>query len=333
MSAPQALLQVPMFDFSAPSETDCALALCCDAAFLPYTLHLARQIVLAHPQRDFDLLIASSAPLALPDWALRAGIANLVVEDRWGLSALPSQWLPGATYLRLALPAELAGRYRRLLYLDSDMFLERGGLDRLMRLDLGPHAVGAVQDVEPLLQPKFHAREFEVQGLGPLAYLNSGLLVIDLGRWQDEDVLARGLDLAARLPAVMRLHDQSLLNGILRGAFAELSPVWNWMCNRRFVLLTRSHTPRIRHFIGGSKPWTDPGGVQDARFAASYSDFFRRWFPDAPLPVRPPPEFRLMPVDEMARLVLDQHRMRKRLTEQLSRFADDWEVKLVAGRA
>lgn len=322
-----------MFDFSAPSDTDCAIALCCDAAFLPYTLHLAHQIVLAHPQRDFDLLIASAAPLALPDWALQAGIANLVVADRWGLSDLPSQRLPGSAYLRLALAAELAGRYRRLLYLDSDMFLERGGLDRLMRLDLGPHVAGAVLDVDPLLQPKFHASEFRVQGLGPLAYFNSGLLVIDLPRWQDEDVLARGLDLAARVPAVMRLHDQSLLNGVLRGAFAELSPVWNWMCNRRFILLTRSHTPRLRHFIGGSKPWADPGGVQDARFAASYADFFRRWLPEAPPPVRPPPGFRLMPVDELARVVLDQHRMRKRLAEQLSRFADDWEVKLMAGAA
>lgn len=40
-----------------------------------------------------------------------------------------------------------------------------------------------------------------------------------------------------------------------------------------------------------------------------------------------------MPVDELARVVLDQHRMRKRLAEQLSRFADDWEVKLMAGAA
>ncbi|MBP6736457.1 MAG: glycosyltransferase [Rhodobacteraceae bacterium] len=320
-----------MLDFTAPSETDCALALCCDATYLPYSLHLAHQIVLAHPQRDFDVLIASAEPLALPDWAARAGIRNLVVEETGGLSALPLHRLPRATYLRLAVPGHLAGRYRRLLYLDGDMFLERGGLDRLLRLDLGPHVLGAVQDVDPLLQPGFHASEFSVQGLGALPYFNAGLLVIDLPGWQREEVLARGIDLATRIPAVMRLHDQSLLNGVLRGGFAELSPVWNWMCNQRFALLTRSYPPRLRHFIGGTKPWSDPNGRHDARFAASYAEFFRRWLPEAPTPVTAPAGLRLMAVDAMARLVLDQHRMRKRLAEQLGRFRDDWDVKQMAG--
>ena len=321
-----------MFDFSAPSNTDCALALCCDVAYLPYTLHLAYQIVLAHPGRDFDVLIASAEPLALPDWARKAGIANLVVEGHAALSDLPTHRLPGATYLRLALPDQLAGRYRRLLYLDSDFYLERGGVDRLLRLDLGPHVLGAVQDVDPLLQPGFHASEFRVQGLGPLPYFNGGLLLIDLPGWRREAVLERGLDLVARVPAVMRLHDQSLLNGILRGQFAELSPVWNWMCNQRFPLLTRSYPPRLRHFIGGTKPWSDPAGQHDSRFAAVYDAFFRAAGIEA-APDAPPAGWRPMPVDIMARHMLDQHRMRKRLAEQLGRFADDWEVKLMAGTA
>lgn len=332
MSAPRPILQVAMFDFSAPGETDCALVLCCDAAYLPYSLHLAHQVVLAHPGRDFDIHIASAQPLALPGWAERAGIGNLVVTEDAALSALPTHRLPSATYLRLALPDVLAGRYRRLLYLDSDFFLENGGLDRLLRLDLGPHVLAAVQDVDPLLQPGFHASEFRAQGLGALPYFNAGLLLIDIPGWRHEAVLARGLDLVARVPAVMRLHDQSLLNGVLRGQFVELSPVWNWMCNQRFPLLTRSYPPRLRHFIGGTKPWSDPTGRHDARFVAAYAAFFQRTGIEAPLTV-PPAGLSLMPVDMMARHMLDQHRMRKRLMAQLGRFRDEWEVKLVAGAA
>lgn len=321
-----------MLSFSAPANADAAVVLACDANYLPYTLHLAYQMVLAHPGRNFDILVASEAPLSLPDWAAEAGVTNFVPPDFTRAGRLALHHLTRSTYLCLFLPDALADRYRRVLYLDSDIYLEAGGLDRLMRLDLGPHAVGAVQDIDSLLDATHHAPEYRAIGEPAHAYLNAGVLLFDTQAWRAARLLDRCLTLALEKPAVQVKHDQSLLNGALLGQFAELSPVWNWMCNQRFPLLTRSYPVRVRHFIGGTKPWRDPTGRHDARFAAAYAAFFHRTMPEALDKMRvAAPGLRLMPIDAMARLVLDQHRMRKRLTSELARFRDDWDVKHRAG--
>ena len=51
-----------------------------------------------------------------------------------------------AAYLRLALPAAFRHEYRRLLYLDSDVFPQDGDWQALLSLDLGGRAIGAVRD-------------------------------------------------------------------------------------------------------------------------------------------------------------------------------------------
>lgn len=315
-----------LLDFKAPEATDCAVALACDAAYLPWALHLARQIVLANPARDFDVLIVSDHPLNLPDWALEAGLRNLVFNDATSEPALRTRHLPRATYLRLYLAEHLADRYRRILYLDCDMFLEGGDLGRLLRIDMGQHPLAAVQDVMCLLIPNHHGIELRAIGAPRARTLNAGLLLIDTARWNADQVLDRCLALGAAKPQIFVKHDQALLNGVLQGAFAELPPVWNWQLNQRLPMLARRMPARLRHFIGPDKPWNDPAGKLEARIRLAYAEFVRRIMPDAPLvqgPLAP-----LMPLDVMARQVLDQYRMRRQLEGQLARFSDEWDVKL-----
>jgi lipopolysaccharide biosynthesis glycosyltransferase len=318
-----------LLDFSPPQGADHAVALACDAGYLPYALHLAHQIVLASPSRDFDILIASDQPLELPGWALRAGISNLVCDVLRDAPQLRTQWLTSSTYLRLFLPDLLADRYRRALYLDCDIFLEGGDLGRLLRVDLGGHALGAVKDVDAFLDPRHHSAELKILSEPAHVPLNAGLLLIDIAAWQREELRDQCLQLGARRPEVFVKHDQSLLNGVLKGRFAELSPVWNWMMNQRFPLLTRRYPVRMRHFVGPVKPWRDPNGRHDARHRQSYAEFFRRAglteAAAAQSPVHVPP--RLMPLDVAMRHVLDQQRMRRRLEAELDRFRDEWDVK------
>lgn len=318
-----------LMDFTAPERADAAVIVACDAAYLPFALHLLHQIALASPARDFDLVLASAAPLPLPGWAARAGIVPLVTDVLQSAPFLRAQWLSLTSYLRLFLPDLLAGRYRRLLYLDCDLFFEGGDLGRLMRLDLGDHALAAATDVDALMDARHHAPELRALGLPPARPLNAGVLVIDTAAWVQAGLRDLCLQLGQARPEVFVKHDQALLNGVLRGRFAELSPVWNWMFNQRFPLLTRRYPVRLRHFIGRPKPWADPAGRHDARIRQAYADFFARaGLEGAPpqSPVLVPPL--LMPVDVMARHVLDQHRMRKRLGGEMARFQDEWDVKL-----
>lgn len=318
-----------LMDFSPPQGADHVVALACDAGYLPYALHLAHQIVLASPSRDFDIVIASDLPLDLPGWALRAGVTNLVCGVLNDASHLRVQWLPPATYLRLFLPDLLAGRYRRLLYLDCDMFFEGGDLGRLLRLDLGGHALGAVKDVDAFVDARHHAPEMKILGEAAHLPLNAGLLLIDIAAWQRQELRDRCLQLGRDRPDIFIKHDQSVLNGVLKGRFAELSPVWNWMMNERFPLLYRRFPVRLRHFVGRAKPWRDRVGRYEPRIRQSYAEFFRRAGLDeaaaAQTPIDIPP--RLMPLDVAMRHVLDQHRMRKRLEAELGRFRDEWDVK------
>ena len=320
-------------DFSAPAETQAAVVLACDIGYLPFTLHLVWQIVLAHPARDFDILIASEKPLTLPEWAIEAGVENLIPQDFSRAADLPVYHLSRSAYLKLFLSDALAKRYRRLLYLDSDIFLEAGGLDRLLRLPLGDSALGAVQDVNRLLVKNHHAAEYRAIGEPAHGYFNSGVILIDTAAWGKAQILQRCLKLAVEAPHVQVKHDESLLNGVFLGDFAELSPAWNWMCNQRFPQVARDFPVRLRHFIGTTKPWRDPKGRHDPRFSAAYEAFFRRGLAGTlTAKMLKRPDFRLLPFGPLARQLIDHVSFRKRLEAELRRFENDFDVKLNAAK-
>jgi hypothetical protein len=121
----------PVLMTSAPQEHDCAVVLCCDRNFLPLSLFMIRQIAHYNPNRGFDLFVASNEGLELPDWARPYGI----VLPRIGITddLVEAARITGGTaaLLRLTLARELGSRYRRILYLDSDMFVEGGDFTRL----------------------------------------------------------------------------------------------------------------------------------------------------------------------------------------------------------
>lgn len=315
-----------MPDVSAPN--DAALVMASDLAYLPYALHLAWQVCCRCPVRQFDILIASEGNLDLPDWARQHGIRAVRVGQLPWIDDLPVQRLGRESYLRLALPGLLADRYRRLLYLDCDVFLESGDLDRLMRVPMGGHAVAAVRDINWFNDAAYHAPEFAAQGLGPLPYFNAGVLVIDTDAFVRADLLTRGCALAKRNPAIMRVQDQSLLNAILQGRFAELAPGWNWMANAGLPFVSHGLPIRLRHFIGPIKPWSDHKGRYDRRFHDSYADFLRMRMPAGAQGAEAGPPVGLTTLDSAVRLVIAHARHRKRLEAVVARFSDEWEVKV-----
>ena len=310
------------------TATDAAVILTCDEKYLPYALHLAWQTANRCPARQFDILICSETALDLPDLAVQRGIRAVTVARAAWIDDLPTARLGRATYLRLAMPEQMRDRYRRLLYLDCDVFLESGDLDRLIRIPMGDCALAAVRDINWVNDPAYHAQEFRAQGLGPLPYFNAGVMVIDTAAFVAGDLRAQGVALAKHNPDIMRIQDQSLLNAVVKGRFAELAPGWNWMANAGLPFALHNVPIRFRHFIGPVKPWSDPQGRYDRRFHDSYADFFRCLLPDDAPPLAPRPPSGLTGLDAAVRLVIAQARKTKRLEAVLRRFTDEWEVKL-----
>lgn len=205
-----------------------AVVLACDAGYAPYAMVVACGIAAAHPDRDFDICLCSSDPLTIPAALAWAGVRMVRLGDNPFAHGPDAGRHGAAAYLRLMMPDLLAGDYRRILYLDSDIVVSGGGIGRLLDIDLGGRWIGAVRDNLQWRTPGRRTAEFRAMGRPALPYFNSGVMLIDTAGWVAAGVGARAQSLFREHGARMTRHDQSLLNLIADGDWAELSPVWNW---------------------------------------------------------------------------------------------------------
>lgn len=263
-----------------PPSADTAVVFACDQRYSQYTHFAATQIARLKPDRTFDICLCSTEALE-PVLTLAGHRLRLCRVEARGLfsgmkvDARRSQ----ATYLRLLLPLAFRGSYRRLLYLDSDVFVQAGDFEALLEVDLGRHAVGAVRDNSQWRTPGRRPAFFRRTGLPSAAYFNAGALLVDVAAFNAQLVWDRCLAVASVHADAARYLDQDLLNAALQGDWAELSPVWNWQytwASRSFEAMADAN---IIHFIGHKKPWNHTGGEFPLRFRRAYRDFFTIHFP------------------------------------------------------
>ena len=136
--------------------------------------------------------------------------------------------------------------------------MQGGDFAALLDVDLGPHPLAAVRDNIQWRTPGRRPEQFRRLGLPAAPVLQRGVLLIDVGRLQRAATCSRAASPSARShpPSAMIRHDQDLLNAMLHGDWAELSPVWNWQytwASRLFEAMADAH---VVHFIGPKKPWT-----------------------------------------------------------------------------
>ena len=247
--------------------------------WLGYALFAAQRILEHATPCDVDVIITSLDPLPIPDNLAALGIRNDVLDLGAEMAAenLPLLWLPNVAYLRLWLPIHYRERYDRLLYLDADTYLCSPDLSRLFEVDLGPHALAAALDKEHFWQGEKPIIDFETLGMDVNRYFNSGVLLIDTAAYAEQGFLETMLDIN-RSGVSLAYQDQSLLNLAAKGAFAELSPRWNWQFPHRFPVYTRLARPCLLHFSNNPRPWQ--GYEAETRFThdiiAKYADFLSR---------------------------------------------------------
>lgn len=299
----------------------------CDANFLPFALHLMNQVMFFCPHRTFDLVIASEQDLDLPQWARDAGVLfhRMATEDL--PPDLPHGPVVRASFYRIKAPDQLASRYRRILYLDSDIVMEGGDLERLINIEMGDHPIAAVMAPLVYRSPGRHVPEYRNVGLPALPYFNTGVMVIDTDAYLRERLSERCIEVIRKHRETILLADQSAYNIVLQGKFALLSPVWNWMQDREYPSVTRRIPVRFHHFIGKTKPWNDVEKL-DVRFRESYASFFRSHMPEAMAMLKPSAAPRLLPLERMISDFLTHVRNRRVNAERFGVFRDEWEVKL-----
>lgn len=273
-----------MFEVTAtrPARHKSAIILCCDANYLPFALCALEQIAALHPDRDFDLCLCNSA--SRPD--VPESLSHLDVRichiDIGGVFA-GLRLDPGRTadiYLRLALPAAFEQDYDRILYMDSDIFVQGGDFSALLKVDMKGHAVGAIRDNIQWRTPTRRPEQFKRLNIPTAPYFNAGILMMDVGAYNARDILGQCLKIGRENADRMIRHDQNLYNVVLKGDWAEFSPVWNWQYTWASRLTETLADANVIHFIGNRKPWKHVGGEFPLRFRRHYRAFLAVHFPD-----------------------------------------------------
>lgn len=204
-----------------------------------------------------------------------------------------------ATYFRLLLPAVLPAGVERVIFMDCDMIV-LGNLRELWETPLDDRQVGAVID---------RSQDENGRRLGlseGSRYFNAGVLLIDLEKWRQNDILSKGLLFATTNQDKIRFWDQDVLNYLLEGDWLPIHPRWNslphlWGLTPEHEVAGTSLTaldrdaqanPAVVHFAGPgvSKPWnfhcTHPYKDRYLHFLAQTP------WADTPLDDQPPPAIR-----------------------------------------
>jgi lipopolysaccharide biosynthesis glycosyltransferase len=166
-----------------------------------------------------------------------------------------------ATYFRLLLPGLLPEQCRRAIFIDSDAVV-CSNLEPLWQMPLEGKALAAVPEHWPSCRD---------HGYHHGHYFNAGVMLLDLERWRQSDVLGRGAAFARANPHRLRHWDQDVLNHVFEDDWLTIGERWN-ACPHLFGLmpeysladedLTASekeaiNDPAIVHFSGPGpvKPW------------------------------------------------------------------------------
>ncbi|MEE4187517.1 MAG: glycosyltransferase family 8 protein [Roseobacter sp.] len=319
----------PQVTSNKPAQFRKAVVFCCDQNYLPFAGHAAAQVHDLHPNRDFDICLCFGTqkinmPASLDYLDLR--LCHIDVGKAFEGLRLDD----GKThdvYLRLALPDAFSDEYDRILYLDSDIFVQGGDFSALLDIDMGDHALAAVRDNVQWRTPSKQNKRNTLPGLKPAAYFNAGVALMDIPACTRTDLLAHCTRFGRLHAKQLTRHDQNLLNAYFNGNWAEISPMWNWQFSWAARLFATLYSPNIVHFIGPVKPWKDPLGELEPRFATSMRRFARQHFPHFTFDKTP--RGQLVPNGRRVTRMLLKHLISARkMTRYLARFPTEMTIHL-----
>jgi len=158
-----------------------------------------------------------------------------------------------AAYARLLIPELLDQRIERCLYVDADTTIV-APLDDLFNIDLNGFPIAAVRDFGDITIKR---KESDLHGIDfGDDYFNTGVMLMNLTRWREEDIASQAFAYARAHPERMLLCDQSSLNVILYRRNLPLDAKWNFFSLMDARKLSAS--PHIVHYTTFPKPTAWP---------------------------------------------------------------------------
>jgi lipopolysaccharide biosynthesis glycosyltransferase len=185
-------------------------------------------------------------------------------------------------YYRISIPELFDGSVTRAIYLDCDLIV-KNDLQLLWDIDLKGNAIAAAENIS--------GTTYKASGLKQSDYFNSGVMIIDLDVWRENDISNKVRNFKIEHPELICTNDQCALNGVFKGQWKRLPLNWNFQSGlyrtsnqTKKIIVNNDSTnpiwsPYIIHYIGWSKPWIRPcyhpleGEYLRYKSMSGYSDF------------------------------------------------------------
>ena len=197
---------------------------------------------------DEDISRLAAFRTAFPQTEVSIYDARAALDEIAFPRGIPRERLNRSVFTRILMPELVPQSLDRILYLDADTLCV-GRMDALWSLDLAGAALAAA--------PEGDAQQRAAQiGMKSSAYLNAGVMLIDLARWRTEQLTARTLAAWAEHGASFVLLEQDALNYVLDGDFLPLGQEYVRMMDAFApwdVDFSAQYT--IWHFLNEGKPW------------------------------------------------------------------------------
>lgn len=242
------------------------VAACCDENYVAYATVMMLSALEAGTSEKihFHLINCGIADTSLDKLRREVknnhGLISIYNPDESKYEGLPTHRYGPAVYQRINLPDYIPSDIHKIIYLDSDT-LVLGDLADLWHMDLEGHPMAAVENFSPTACIDVNLDRQE--------YFNSGVLLIDLDTWRQENIHHQVAEYAKYNASRLQYVDQCSLNAVLHKRWLRLPAEWNQQSdihnvNTKYVkgcsyskaeIERAMREPKIVHFIGTRKPW------------------------------------------------------------------------------
>lgn len=249
-----------------------------DKNIFPAAIFQATRLTSLNPRDDTDVCVISDSA---SDVALAKDFAapcRIIYFDP-GMVKIPMNhaYASRASYYRPYVPRLLAGEYRKILHLDTDIAIENDKIFSLFDIEMGAYPIAAVRDAM-VAYSNVPANLAELKSTLRKAtpkYLNNGMALIDTDRFSELDLETRTIAAMGKSQTPLPYASQSALNALLDGNWLELSPTFNMMVPLWKSFVREVCPPTIVHFAGPAKPWHGPRFAENHRVKAEMEQFCR----------------------------------------------------------
>lgn len=165
-----------------------------------------------------------------------------------------------SSYFRLMLAAILPEEVKRVIYMDTDVYVN-DSIDKLWNLDVQDNAIGGV----PVSKQKERLKRLAIpEGY---FYVNAGISIMNLDLLRSIDFPQKAIEYAKANKEKIVYHDQDIQNAILYDKTAYIPQRWNMIDPFLFKrlpnlddksideILKYRNNPSIIHYAGYIKPW------------------------------------------------------------------------------